>query len=64
LDIKPANIFIKKSEDGKLVLKIGDFGLARKCPVPPNTGLEGDKVYLAPEVLGDDGYETSADIFS
>jgi len=64
LDIKPANIFIKKSSTGELILKIGDFGLARKCPVPPNTGLEGDKVYLAPEVLGDDGYTTSADIFS
>jgi len=64
LDIKPANIFIKKSPTGDLILKIGDFGLARKCPVPPNTGLEGDKVYLAPEVLGDDGYTTSADIFS
>lgn len=64
LDIKPANIFIKKSPTGDLILKIGDFGLARKCPVPPNTGLEGDKVYLAPEVLGDDGFTTSADIFS
>jgi len=64
LDIKPANIFITKSKSGELILKIGDFGLARQCPVPPNSGLEGDKVYLAPEVLGDDGYETSADIFS
>jgi len=33
LDIKPANIFIKKSPTGDLILKIGDFGLARKCPV-------------------------------
>ena len=33
LDMKPANIFIKKSTSGELILKIGDFGLARQCPV-------------------------------
>jgi mitosis inhibitor protein kinase SWE1 len=74
LDLKPANVFITR--EGRF--KIGDFGMASLWPRPvltsptgPEASLraartaferEGDKQYLAPEVL-QGRYGKAADMF-
>ena len=68
LDLKPSNVFITK--EGRF--KIGDFGMASFWPRPRpadttdegdhNFEREGDKLYLAPEVL-QGRYGKAADVF-
>ncbi|EGX95626.1 Protein kinase-like domain [Cordyceps militaris CM01] len=59
LDMKPANIFI--NFEG--ALKIGDFGLAQACSAITSVETEGDREYMAPEMLkGQVGQP--ADVFS
>ncbi|KAJ7496138.1 hypothetical protein B0H11DRAFT_2001986 [Mycena galericulata] len=70
LDLKPSNIFVT----GEGRFKIGDFGMASVWPRQPSSShqletesvgfeREGDKVYLAPEVL-QGRYGKAADVFS
>ncbi|KAJ4155265.1 hypothetical protein LMH87_000521 [Akanthomyces muscarius] len=59
LDMKPANILI--NFEG--ALKISDFGLAQACSATSSVDTEGDREYMAPEMLkGQVGQP--ADVFS
>lgn len=59
LDMKPANILI--NFEG--ALKISDFGLAQSCSASSSVDIEGDREYMAPEMLkGQVGQP--ADVFS
>ena len=44
-------------------MKIADFGLAQPCPVAGGVDIEGDREYMAPEVLKGKA-DRSADVFS
>lgn len=61
LDLKPANIMI--TFEGNL--KLGDFGMATHLPLQ-DLGFEneGDREYIAPEIISDCIYDYRADIFS
>jgi len=61
-DLKSENIFISSNN----ALKIGDFGLAYKTSSKAINakGAVGTYLYSAPEVLEDQIYDKSADIFS
>lgn len=59
LDFKPANVLI--NYEGQL--KIGDFGLATQWPAARGIEGEGDRRYIAPEIL-EAKYDKPADIFS
>ncbi|KAI9592575.1 kinase-like domain-containing protein [Syncephalis fuscata] len=59
LDLKPANVFL----DDEDRLKIGDFGMAAFHPTNGSDEREGDREYMAPEILNGQ-YDRPADIFS
>ncbi|EWC46508.1 hypothetical protein DRE_04231 [Drechslerella stenobrocha 248] len=60
LDLKPSNILIASNG----TLKIADFGMATEYPASRSLEREGDREYLAPEVLQKNQYGRPADIFS
>ncbi|EKX37077.1 hypothetical protein GUITHDRAFT_49320, partial [Guillardia theta CCMP2712] len=61
-DIKPANMLL--TEDGRTV-KIGDFGVSRRCPHSLRNGAVGTYRYMAPEIFRGEGQYTAAvDVYS
>ncbi|KAI8873799.1 kinase-like protein [Ramicandelaber brevisporus] len=71
LDVKPANVLVT-SEDAtpsglstvSIHLRLSDFGLAARLPIRQGAEYEGDRDYLAPEVLMYGRVSKAADIFS
>lgn len=59
LDLKPANVLLAFNG----ALKIADFGLACRWPAPANTEGEGDRRYIAPELL-QGRIDKPADVFA
>lgn len=72
LDIKPANIFVSKEKDGRIIYKLGDFGRSRRVSNDPNLFIDSDEIdgdgkFIAPELLTNyvsEGMLPKADIFS
>lgn len=61
LDLKPANVMI--TFEGNL--KLGDFGMATHLPLEDTSfENEGDREYIAPEIISDTIYDYRADMFS
>ena len=64
-DLKPENLILIDKDDN-VNIKIADFGLSTKLS-HPDEKLElrcGTPGYVAPELLRDEGYNCSFDIFS
>jgi len=62
-DLKPSNVLI----DSSGAARVADMGLARRYTVAASgvlTGETGTYLYMAPEVLRHDPYDTKADVFS
>lgn len=62
-DVKPENILYTYSPDGKLVFKLGDFGLCNQIAVAQSAA--GTPIYMAPEISSAaQGQTPKADIWS
>jgi len=67
-DLKPNNVFLARTRDGRVQPKIIDFGLARAL-VPPGPRITqmgnamGSPTYMAPEQIGGDNVTEQADIW-
>jgi serine/threonine protein kinase len=60
-DLKPKNIFLMEDK----TIKIGDFGVSREgIQGSSKMTIIGSRVYMAPEVLEEEKYGLSADIWS
>ena len=71
-DVKPSNALVQGNSERDIVLKWGDFGLAKEFPAESDnvtaTGNVGTFMWMAPEVLTDAGetsssYNRPADVF-
>jgi serine/threonine protein kinase len=62
--IKPQNIFLE-SKDSHSAIKVGDFGFSKKVHTPKSlTSRCGTPSYVAPEILKNQPYDQSCDMWS
>ena len=65
-DLKSENVFLTIEEDGSVVPKLGDFGLAKQLTREDEVfySCTGSPLYVAPEIWSQAGYTTKSDIYS
>ena len=66
-DLKPANILCFEGENGRIVLKIADFGISKfqeKDNSTEHTTGQGTKRFQAPEVIKRQKYSVAVDVWS
>jgi len=64
-DLKPSNILLVKNDDEKSIIKIADFGYARYIETQDLAETTcGTPLYMAPEVLQSQKYDSKADLWS
>jgi serine/threonine-protein kinase len=68
-DLKPANVVITQDEDGNELVKVLDFGLAKRlnASIPEDTQndtVPGSPKYMAPEVIRQQPIDGRTDIYS
>ncbi|KAI5186666.1 membrane-associated tyrosine- and threonine-specific cdc2-inhibitory kinase [Nematocida homosporus] len=63
LDIKPENIYLHRDKKRRILVKIGDFSISR--PMEDRTEIEhdGDRLYMAPELL-QNSCSAASDVYS
>jgi serine/threonine protein kinase len=63
-DIKPQNIFLESKDDNSAI-KVGDFGFAKRVHTPKSLNQRcGTPSYVAPEILKNQPYDQSCDMWS
>jgi serine/threonine-protein kinase len=70
-DLKPGNVFLEKGHDGRLSVKVIDFGLARQAekvggsvrPTNPGT-LLGTPAFMAPEQITGEKLSAATDLYA
>lgn len=63
-DIKPQNIFLEFKSDNSAI-KVGDFGFAKRVHTPKSLNMRcGTPSYVAPEILKNQPYDQSCDMWS
>lgn len=64
LDLKPENIYLHKERDNnQLIVQIGDFGISRRIDDVTEIEFDGDRLYLAPELL-QNTCSSASDVYS
>jgi eukaryotic-like serine/threonine-protein kinase len=68
-DLKPDNIFLTHNDEGKLVVKVVDFGIAkmRESPIHTKVGVPCTPAYMSPEQasgMRSDELDARSDIYS
>ncbi|CAG5129193.1 unnamed protein product, partial [Candidula unifasciata] len=62
-DLKPENLLVHRGKDGRITLKLADFGLAMEVKQLIYT-VCGTPTYVAPEILSDTGYGLEVDMWA
>ncbi|CAF2603494.1 unnamed protein product [Rotaria sp. Silwood2] len=62
-DLKPENLLVMQKKDGRITIKLTDFGLAMHVTGPIKT-VCGTPTYVAPEILAETGYGIEVDCWA